>query len=436
MQAAIVMDLTKGLTFLHNNKIIHGDLKPENILFASFEYNLPIKIGDIGLSRWILPEDRNTLISSVGTTLYTAPEAMQGNYTCQADIYSLGLVLWEITALIHTNERASLFDKLVNDGNQEVVEMHPFGHGLRKVITASTKKNLSNRLKSVTQANTLLNLENIKIRYQELVARTSEELQLCLRFVSSGCIVRLVETTYLGGIDLRMDNVSIIGSGPNTVIELGADNRIHINANYCTLSNLKLAIYGNTEYASISLLGCHNKVQDVTVTLTVHQKGYFQENCYYHVSSVYEVFDISDLFVTKGRVRINVECQNTFLKRVGWSNQLENLQTKSLSAETRNDSALSKRSDCPAELHIFVDALNCNLEEVKCNSILVLKRNASLKNVECTGTITIKDGLEGIILMKCKAKTLEADEKVCTTECEFDAVSKDSGEWRKKLLYS
>lgn len=386
---------------------------------------------------------------------------MQGNYTCQADIYSLGLVLWEITALIHTNERASLFDKLVNDGNQEVVEMHPFGHGLRKVITASTKKNLSNRLKSVTQANTLLNLENIKIRYQELVARTSEELQLCLRFVSSGCIVRLVETTYLGGIDLRMDNVSIIGSGPNTVIELGADNRIHINANYCTLSNLKLAIYGNTEYASISLLGCHNKVQDVTVTLTVHQKGYFQENCYYHgitfwgsynilqrvkienttcnyflVSSVYEVFDISDLFVTKGRVRINVECQNTFLKRVGWSNQLENLQTKSLSAETRNDSALSKRSDCPAELHIFVDALNCNLEEVKCNSILVLKRNASLKNVECTGTITIKDGLEGIILMKCKAKTLEADEKVCTTECEFDAVSKDSGEWRKKLLYS
>lgn len=48
-QAAIVQDLIEGMEFLHKNGVIHRDLKPENIMFTSFEYNLPIKIGDFGM---------------------------------------------------------------------------------------------------------------------------------------------------------------------------------------------------------------------------------------------------------------------------------------------------------------------------------------------------------------------------------------------------
>lgn len=48
-QAAIMTDLVEGLKFLHDNKVIHRDLKPDNVMFTTFEYGLPIKIGDFGM---------------------------------------------------------------------------------------------------------------------------------------------------------------------------------------------------------------------------------------------------------------------------------------------------------------------------------------------------------------------------------------------------
>lgn len=48
-QAAIVTGLVAGLKFLHNNKVIHRDLKPDNVMFTTFEYDLPVKIGDFGM---------------------------------------------------------------------------------------------------------------------------------------------------------------------------------------------------------------------------------------------------------------------------------------------------------------------------------------------------------------------------------------------------
>ncbi|XP_035711298.1 calcium-dependent protein kinase 2 isoform X2 [Folsomia candida] len=111
-QAVIVKNLLKGLNFLHSNQIIHRDLKPENIMFSSLEYGLPVKIGDFGLARWILPEDGSMFTSNTGTRLYMAPEVLDGKYSYQADVYSLGLVVWETTGLIPSHKRAGMFEKL------------------------------------------------------------------------------------------------------------------------------------------------------------------------------------------------------------------------------------------------------------------------------------------------------------------------------------
>eukprot|EP01156_Anaeramoeba_ignava_P021462 Anaeramoba_ignava/c19096_g2_i1.p1 GENE.c19096_g2_i1~~c19096_g2_i1.p1 ORF type:complete len:328 (+),score=98.32 c19096_g2_i1:218-1201(+) len=92
-QLRLAMDITKGIYYLHAYKIIHRDLKSPNILLDEFGV---AKIADFGLSRTI-DKSRTHLNSMVGTFNWMAPEIMYGdNYSFPADIYSLGIILWEI----------------------------------------------------------------------------------------------------------------------------------------------------------------------------------------------------------------------------------------------------------------------------------------------------------------------------------------------------
>jgi WD40 repeat protein len=75
--------LADGLAFLHRHELVHRDIKPANILFID---GLP-KLADVGLVARIGGD-----ISFVGTEGYIAPE---GPGTPAADIFALGLVLYE-----------------------------------------------------------------------------------------------------------------------------------------------------------------------------------------------------------------------------------------------------------------------------------------------------------------------------------------------------
>lgn len=94
----MMCQITKGLCFLHERAIVHRDLKPENVLIASFQ-PLHVKITDFGLATWLYQDDSMDS-SSYGSYLYSAPEHPQQK---SADVYSLGILMFEIQHLFHTD---------------------------------------------------------------------------------------------------------------------------------------------------------------------------------------------------------------------------------------------------------------------------------------------------------------------------------------------
>jgi len=82
-----------GLSVLHSQSIMHRDIKSMNILVSD---DLTCKITDFGCAK-LLPNDFVFQTRNSGTPLWMAPEVRSGNYYgFPGDIYSLGLVLYEI----------------------------------------------------------------------------------------------------------------------------------------------------------------------------------------------------------------------------------------------------------------------------------------------------------------------------------------------------
>lgn len=100
----IFRQILNAVEYCHNQGMMHRDLKPSNIFFAA---DGSIKIGDFGLVTAItMPSDGQVNSTSpidenhtgnVGTQLYMSPEQVRGKmYNNKVDIYSLGLILFEL----------------------------------------------------------------------------------------------------------------------------------------------------------------------------------------------------------------------------------------------------------------------------------------------------------------------------------------------------
>jgi serine/threonine protein kinase len=134
--ASIVLKLAEGLEYCHSQGVLHRDIKPQNILL---EQDLAPRIVDFGLAKDLRLDGITDAGLVSGTLHYMSPEQAQarsGELDARTDIYSLGVVLYEMLTLRRPFEgapTAQLVDKVLHE---RPVPPHHIEPGLPKALSA------------------------------------------------------------------------------------------------------------------------------------------------------------------------------------------------------------------------------------------------------------------------------------------------------------
>jgi hypothetical protein len=94
--ARLALQAAEGLAHAHAQGVLHRDVKPSNLLLDA---RGTLWITDFGLAKADDSDDLTGTGDLVGTLRYMAPERLRGEGDARADVYSLGLTLYELLTL-------------------------------------------------------------------------------------------------------------------------------------------------------------------------------------------------------------------------------------------------------------------------------------------------------------------------------------------------
>lgn len=153
--------ILKALQHAHDKGIVHRDIKPQNIILLS---NGNIKVADFGIARFSRSETRTLTDTAIGSVHYISPEQAKGELTDErADIYSVGVVLYEMLAgkvPFEAESAVSVALKQLREDAKKLTEINPdIPLGLEQICIHAMQKNPADRYQTATEM--LLDVEEV-----------------------------------------------------------------------------------------------------------------------------------------------------------------------------------------------------------------------------------------------------------------------------------
>ena len=145
--------ISAGLEHAHKNGIIHKDIKPHNIMITR---EGTLKITDFGIAKVISSSTITTGNTTMGSVHYFSPEQARGGYTdYKTDIYSLGVVLYEmVTGRLPFDGDSAIAIAMQHIEKEPIppTELNPdIPQSLENVIRKAMSKEQAMRYDSVTE---------------------------------------------------------------------------------------------------------------------------------------------------------------------------------------------------------------------------------------------------------------------------------------------
>ena len=129
--AAYAIEVGRGLAAAHARRLVHRDVKPQNVLIDS---EGRAKVTDFGIARELEQDGLTKTGRVLGTTDYVSPEQAMGQQVdARSDIYSLGIVLFEML----TGEVPFKADNLVGVAMKHVNEKIPDVQKRRRDVSSA-----------------------------------------------------------------------------------------------------------------------------------------------------------------------------------------------------------------------------------------------------------------------------------------------------------
>ncbi|CAL8464411.1 g3946 [Coccomyxa elongata] len=133
-----LMDIAAGMEHLHSLGVLHADLKGANVLLKSAavsnydQRGYTCKLADFGLSRVMENNSTHVSTTTFGTAAYMPAEMlMEGKMTKAADVYSFGMLMWEVVTgkkLFEGLRQSQIICKVMTGFRPEVPEGCPSGY--------------------------------------------------------------------------------------------------------------------------------------------------------------------------------------------------------------------------------------------------------------------------------------------------------------------
>ena len=153
--------ILKALQHAHDKGIVHRDIKPQNIILLP---NGNIKVADFGIARFSRSETRTLTDTAIGSVHYISPEQAKGEFTDEkADIYSVGVVLYEMLAgkvPFEAESAVSVALMQLQNNAKRITEINPdIPLGLEQICIHAMQKDPKDRYQSATEM--LLDVEEV-----------------------------------------------------------------------------------------------------------------------------------------------------------------------------------------------------------------------------------------------------------------------------------